>query len=100
MFALCVYPHFLIESSFEQKVAHCKPKFERLHDTLLQFRKVSSTFSTFFAILVTQEKSFAKEGHFVTRFGISLDKWLTRSGKRKKGEKICRQKNPQLHGLN
>ena len=91
---------FLLKALLSKKVAHCKPKFERLHDTLLQFRKVSSTFSTFFAILVTQEKSFAKEGHFVTRFGISLDKWLTRSGKRKKGEKICRQKNPQLHGLN
>ena len=45
-----------------KKVAHCKPKFERLHDTLLQFWKVSSTFSTFFAVfLLPKRKSFAKK---------------------------------------
>jgi hypothetical protein len=35
-----------------------------------------------------------KEGHFATRVGISLDKWLTRNGK--KNCKILSTNNPQL----
>ena len=51
---------FFLKALLSKKVAHCKPKFERLHDTLLQFWKSILNLFNFFCYSCYPREKFCK----------------------------------------